>query len=83
MLYRIVAITLVALLSLALAGQSIAETKKPPPPPKPTQGQNDPHQQFQQLLDSLSQGKSAPKPDAGPKGVPSGTTSAPPAKVAD
>jgi hypothetical protein len=72
MLKRIVAITFVALLSLALAGTSIADTKKkaPPPPPGGQGGQNDPTQQYQQILNSLTQN---PSRSTVPKA--SGTTS--------
>ena len=64
-LKRIVAVIFVALLSLALEGKSVAEPKKPP-----TTGQNDAHQQYQQMLDQLSQGRTNPKQGGGPKGAP-------------
>jgi hypothetical protein len=64
-LKRIVVIQFVALLSLALAGTSIADTKK--------NKQGDAIKQFQQVLDELP--RSNPKQGAGPTGVPSGTTS--------
>ena len=77
MLNRIVAITFVALLYLALAGQSIAETKKLKQ--QENQEQLEAMKTFQKALQGANQVKVNPTPDAGPNGVPSGTTSAPPA----
>jgi hypothetical protein len=56
MLNRIVAVTLVALLSLTLAGKSIAA---------PTGGQNDPAQMFQQIMQTISQCGTCQKPTQG------------------
>ena len=67
MLTRIGAITFVALFSLALAGTSIADTKKPPP--QSQGGQNDPATMFQEVLKQLMLRQQG----TGPKG--SGTTS--------
>ena len=71
MLKRTVAITFVALLSLALAGTSIAEAKKS----KENQGQMDAMKTFQKSLQGASQVKTGPQQGTGPKGTPSGTTS--------
>ena len=76
MLKRIVVIQFVALLSLALAGTSIAETTQHTHPTTGTKqtttgGQNDPAQQFQQILQQSTQGQARPnpKPGTGPKGA--------------
>jgi hypothetical protein len=77
MLKRIVVIQFVALLSLALAGTSIAETTQHTHPTTGTQqtttggGQNDPAQMFQQILQQLTQGQArpTPKPGTGPNGA--------------
>jgi hypothetical protein len=70
MLKRIVAITFVALLSLALAGTSIADTKKPPP--SQDKKQADQIKAFEQTLQSLESSQ-GPKQGTGPKA--SGTIS--------
>jgi hypothetical protein len=67
MLKRIVVIQFVALLSLALAGTSIADTKKPPPCDAKCaedKKQADQIKGFQQVLESLH-----PQPTTGPKGA--------------
>ena len=77
MLKRIVVIQFVALLSLALAGTSIAETTQHTHPTTGTQQtttggvQNDPAQMFQQILQQLTQGQArpTPKPGTGPNGA--------------
>ena len=76
MLKRIVVIQFVAMLSLALAGTSIAETTQHTHPTTGTQqtttgGQNDPAQMFQQILQQLTQGQARPnlKPGTGPNGA--------------
>jgi len=69
MLYRIVAITFVGLLSLALADQSIAKTKKE----KENQGQLEASQAYKKALQN--QLRVNPNPGAGPKG---GTTASAP-----
>jgi hypothetical protein len=68
MLKRIVAITFVALLSLALAGTSIAEAKKV----KENQGQAQAAKTFQNALGGPSTPRTYPQQGTGPKG--SGTT---------
>ena len=75
MLKRIVAITFAVLLPLAFAGKSIAETTVHTHPGTNQQdkGQDPAAQRFQQIMQQVTQGRSAPKPDAGPKGA--GTTS--------
>jgi hypothetical protein len=67
MLKRIVVIQFVALLSLALAGTSIADTKKPPPCDAKCaedKKQADAIKGFQQVLDELPRSK----PSTGPAG---------------
>ena len=83
MLKRIVVIQFVALLSLALAGTSIAETTQHTHPTTGTKqtttgGQNDPQQQFQQILNDLTKGQTRtnPQPSTGPKGAPASSGAA-------
>jgi hypothetical protein len=76
MLKRIVVIQFAALLSLALAGTSIAETTQHTHPNSGTKqttggGKNDPQQQFQQVLQDLTKGQARtnPQPSTGAKGA--------------
>jgi hypothetical protein len=70
MLKRIVAITFVALLSLALAGTSIADTKKPPPENKE---QLKALETFNKALQKAGEPRTGQQQGTGLK--PSGTTS--------
>ena len=66
MLKRIVAITFVALLSLGLAGKSIADHKKTKQ--QENQEQLQAAETFKKALQGAGQVRLNPKPDAGPKG---------------
>ena len=74
MLKRILVIQFVALLSLALAGTSIAEDKKPTKQQE-NQEQAKAAETFNKALQGASQVRSYPQQGTGPKGVPAGTTS--------